>query len=254
MPLSDTLPVHAVLVDIDDTLLDTTAAMHAAGRSAMAAVWPAQPPDWHVEAGMRFRRDPGGYFHRYISGELDFMQMRSRRLAEVAEHYQMELPAGAAELFEGTFRPHFLQHQLRYDDVLPFLAACRTAGLVVGALTNASAAVTEPKLAANELADSFTVVVTRDTLGFGKPDPQVFRQACKQLGSEPAETAYIGDEWAADIEGSRGAGLHPIWIQRGATCPLLKAEDVPVITSLDQLRPGDGLLELLDLGAARSTG
>lgn len=248
------LPVHALLFDIDDTLLDTTTAMYAAGASAAAAVWPSEPAAWHTEAGARFRHDPGGFFHRYIAGELDFRQMRSSRLAEVAEHYEVDLPTGAIDVFEGTFRPHFLQHQLRYDDVLPFLAACRAEGLAVGALTNASADVTGPKLATNQLADSFAVVITRDTCGFGKPDPRVFQHACEQLGVEPADTAYIGDEWAADVAGSRDAGLHPIWIRRGGAGQSPAPEDVPVITSLDQLRPGAGFLEVLDLGATRSTG
>lgn len=248
------LPVRAVLLDVDDTLLDTTAAMYAAATAAVAAVWPSRSPAWHAQAGVRFRHDPGGYFRRYTAGELDFGQMRSSRLAEVAEHHGLELPAGATETFEEVFRPEFLRHQRRYDDVLPFLDTCAAAGLLVGALTNSSAAATTPKLVANELAGRFAVVVTRDTCGIGKPDPKVFRHACDQLGVAPADTAYIGDEWAADVEGSRGAGLQPIWMRRGGDDGAAEAAAVPVITSLAGLRVGAGGLEVLDLGAAAPTG
>lgn len=248
------LPVRAVLLDVDDTLLDTTSAMYAAATAAIAAVWPGQDPAWHRAAGVRFRHDPGGYFVRYTAGELDFVQMRSSRLAEVAAHHGLDLPSGAVEMFEDTFRPEFLRNQRRYDDVLPFLDACRGAGLLVGALTNSSEAATTPKLLANELTDRFAVVVTRDTCGFGKPDPRVFRHACAQLGAAPAETAYIGDEWAPDIDGARGAGLQPVWLRRGGDDGVAPAADVPVITSLAELRVAAAAIEVLDLGAAAPTG
>lgn len=254
MPASDTLPVRAVLLDVDDTLLDTTTAMYAAAAAGLAAVWPERPDRWTVEAGVRFRHDPGGYFARYTAGELDFARMRALRLAEVADHYGLELPAEASDVFEASFRPAFLAHQHRYDDVLPFLDECERAGLRVGALTNSSQAATEPKLVANDLADRFAVLVTRDTCGVGKPDPRVFEHACAQLGVQPSETAYIGDEWEADIAGSRGAGLQPIWLRRGAQDAPGTDDAVPLVTSLEQVRPVAGGLDVPDLGWAAPTG
>lgn len=254
MPLSELLPVRAVLLDVDDTLVDTTNAMYAAAAAGVAALWPERDADWHTEAGIRFRHDPGGHFARYTAGELGFGQMRASRLAEVAQHYGLELAAGAAETFEAAFRPTFLAHQHRFDDVLPFLDACDEWGLPVGAVTNSSEAATTPKLVANGLTDRLAVVVTRDSLGYGKPDPRVFRSACDQLGCDPAQTAYIGDEWEADIEGARRAGLHPIWLRRDGVTATGDADDVPLITSLDQLSPTAGGLQVLDLGRAAPTG
>ena len=246
--------MRAVLLDVDDTLLDTTNAMYAAAAAALAALWPERDASWHTEAGIRFRHDPGGHFARYTAGELRFEQMRALRLAEVAQHYGLELAAGAAETFEAAFRPAFLEHQHRYDDVLPFLDACEESGIRVGALTNSSQAATTPKLVANCLTDRLAVVVTRDSLGFGKPDPRVFRSACERLGCEPGGTAYIGDEWEADIEGARSAGLHPIWLRRDGVTATGEGADVPLITSLEQLSVTADGLDVLDLGCAAPTG
>lgn len=248
------LPVSAVLLDVDDTLVDTTAAMNGAGAIGMAAVWPEQDPHWHGPAAARFRSDPGGFFRRYITGELDFETMRARRLAEVGDAYGLPVPAHALETFEAAFRPAFVARQHRFDDVLPFLEECGAAGIAVGALTNSSAAATQPKLEVTDLADRFATVVTRDTLGFGKPDARVFAAACELLGSEPARTAYIGDEWEADIVGARGAGLRPIWLRRDGRAGGMGAVDVPFVTSLAQLSPTVDGLHIPDLGAAPSTG
>jgi putative hydrolase of the HAD superfamily len=248
------LPVSAILLDVDDTLVDTTAAMNGAGAIGMAAVWPEHDAQWHAPAAARFRSDPGGFFRRYITGELDFETMRARRLAEVGDAYGVPVPTGALEKFEAAFRPAFIARQHRFDDVLPFLRECGSAGVAVGALTNSSTEATLPKLEVTGLADRFATLVTRDTLGFGKPDARVFEAACERLGSEPARTAYIGDEWEADIVGAMGAGLQPIWLRRDGRAVATGSVDVPFITSLAELSPtADGLV-VPDLGATPSTG
>lgn len=248
------LPVTAVLLDVDDTLVDTTAAMIGAGAVGMAAVWPEQDPHWYVGAAARFRSDPGGYFRRYVSGELEFETMRAQRLAEVGAANGLAVRPRALEIFEAAFRPAFVARQHRFDDVLPFLQECAAAGIAVGALTNSSWSATEPKLEVTDLAGRFGTVVTCDTLGFGKPDARVFHAACERLGSEPARTAYIGDEWEADVVGAKGAGLLPIWIRRGGEMQPGEAVDVPFITSLAQLAPVASGLDVLDLGTAPLNG
>ncbi|GGB39683.1 haloacid dehalogenase [Flexivirga endophytica] len=248
------LPTKAVLLDIDDTLVDTTSAMIGAGVVGMAAVWPEQDPQWHEHASVRFRTDPGGFFRRYTAGELDFETMRAHRLAEVGAAHGLPVPSRALEMYEEAFRPAFLARQHRYDDVLPFLRACDEVGIAVGALTNSSEDATLPKLEATCLADRFGALVTRDTLGFGKPDARVFRAACERLGSEPSRTAYIGDEWEADIVGARDAGLHPIWLRRRGDNTPGAPLDVPFITSLAEVSPVVDGLEVPDLGATPSTG
>lgn len=248
------LRVTAVLLDVDDTLVDTTTAMKTAGAVGMAAVWPEQDPHWHAQAAARFRNDPGGFFRRYIAGELEFEAMRAHRLAEVGAAHDLTVPPCAFETFEAAFRPEFVARQHRFDDVLPFLQECATAGIAVGALTNSSTSATVPKLEVTDLADRFDTLVTRDTLGFGKPDARVFWTACERLGSEPTRTAYIGDEWEADIVGARGAGLLPIWLRRDGQVEVTESADVPFVTSLAQLSPVTDGLDIPDLGGAPSTG
>lgn len=207
-------PIRAILLDIDDTVLDTTTAMLAAGRAAMSAVWPEQSDDWHVESAARFRTDPAGFFPRYARGELSFDEMRERRLVAVAESGGVTLPPKAFATYERAYRPAFEQAQHVFPDVRPFLDRCADLDLAVGAVTNASAELTAGKLAATGTSDWYATVVTRDTLGFGKPDPRVFHHACAELGVEPGETAYVGDEVEADVHGPHRAGLAPVWIRR----------------------------------------
>lgn len=61
-----------------------------------------------------------------------------------------------------------------------------------------------------------------------KPDPGIFLKALELAQCAPSEAAYVGDNYYADIEGARGAGLHPILLDpRGLFpepgCPIIQA-------------------------------
>lgn len=206
--------VRAVLLDIDDTVLDTTAAMITAGCVGMAALWPQQGDAWHTRAAVRFRNDPGGFFGRYVRGELAFEEMRRLRLTELADHAGVRLPADAIADYDRVYRPAFERAQRVFPDVRPFLDRCAEHDVVVGALTNSARSITADKLTATGTTGWFEVVVTRDDLGYGKPDPRVFQHACVELGAAAPETAYIGDELEADVLGASRAGLRPVWVRR----------------------------------------
>jgi len=44
-------------------------------------------------------------------------------------------------------------------------------------------------------------------LGFHKPDPEVYRAACRALGNEPGDCAFL-DDLESNVKGAREAGLH----------------------------------------------
>ena len=84
----------------------------------------------------------------------------------------------------------------------------------VGALSNASVAYQTLKLERVGLAGSVPLLVGVDTLGFGKPAPEVYLEACRRLGTDPARTAYVGDELDVDAVAARAAGLIGVWLDR----------------------------------------
>ncbi len=46
--------------------------------------------------------------------------------------------------------------------------------------------------------------------GVEKPDPEIFRRACRRMGVDPARSLYIGDLYPVDIIGARGAGMEAV--------------------------------------------
>jgi putative hydrolase of the HAD superfamily len=58
------------------------------------------------------------------------------------------------------------------------------------------------------------VVVTAEAAGFAKPAPQIFVQACTELGIQVHESIYIGDNLELDAVAARNVGLVGVWLNR----------------------------------------
>jgi putative hydrolase of the HAD superfamily len=78
-------------------------------------------------------------------------------------------------------------------------------------------------------------VLFSSEIGWRKPDPRVFTEILGRMGLPARSVWFVGDEWVADIEGARDAGMRAI-LAPGATAPMAGAE---------QLTQWDDLLALL---------
>lgn len=231
--------ISALLLDLDDTLIDTRAAMVAAGEVAVAELWPQAGPEVHHAAAVRFHADPSGFFLRFTTGELTFPEMRQARVAELLGSFSLAATGDVTLRFEQVYAPAFAARVRLFEDVVPFVGAVSMIGTPMGLLTNSSSVHTAQKLELTGLTSVFAVVATRDTLGFGKPDARAFRHACRLMGSAPAETLYVGDHLEIDAIAARDAGLPALWLQRdqGGSPETLsraraQAHGIPVISSL----------------------
>jgi len=231
--------VTGVLFDADDTLYDTRAAMHVAGAVAAGHLWPGADPERVGAAGVRFRDDPEGWFAAYTRGEIEFDEMRERRIDEIGRWFGGGAVVTPAAFF-ARYEPAFHEALEGFSDVRPCVEDLLADGLVVGVLTNSSGAYTATKLSASGLDGVFDVVCSRDTLGFGKPDPRAFHEACRRLGTSPDTTLYVGDELETDPLGAAGAGMPAAWLVRGGPVPeegrhAVVAHGIPVIHGLDEV-------------------
>jgi putative hydrolase of the HAD superfamily len=82
----------------------------------------------------------------------------------------------------------------------------------VGLLTDGPVRVQRRKLERNGWTDLFDAVVVTGGLPAPKPDGRAFEALCEALGAPPAETAYVGDDPAADVAGAAAAGLQPVQV------------------------------------------
>lgn len=217
-------PVDGVLLDIDDTLVDTRGAFAVALAAAASAFLPEVPADGREEMLRVWRADAGGHYRRYTSGRIGYRDQRRARADELQRVFGGEpLDDDAYERWDELFETGFAGAWAAHEDASEVVDRLLAQGLAVGALSNAGVEYQTAKLRRVGLADRVEVLVGVDTLGVGKPDPAVFHEACRRLGTDPARTAYVGDELDVDALGAVAAGLVGVWVDR----PGPRRADVP---------------------------
>lgn len=245
--------IKGVLFDIDDTLVDTRSAFGVAIAAAAKQFLPHVPEQEHATAVALWRRDAGGHYRAYTRGELSFREQRLLRANEIHAHFAGEVLDDAG--YDGwaqVFDLAFDEATVAFSDALPIVEALMERGIAVGALSNASMVRQTEKLTRVGLHEHVPMLVGVDSLGVGKPDPRVFLEACRLLGTEPAQTLYVGDEFDIDARAAVAAGLRGIWLDRPGTRrggghledrDLAAAEGIGIVSSLEELSDLLGLLE-----------
>ena len=109
--------------------------------------------------------------------------------------------------------------------------AARDRGLIQGVVSDWGSDLL-PILHAHEITRLMDFVVASAVVGSSKPHRDIFLYALGRAGVQADEAIYVGDSYLADVLGSRGAGMHPVLIDRLGTAPAI---DAPVIASLTEL-------------------
>lgn len=137
-----------------------------------------------------------------------------------------------------AYQRHYLEINGRHSEVYPGviegLQRLRAAGLRLVCLTNKPGAFARPLLAAKGLDMHFEQVYGGDAFPRKKPDPMPLIEACRALGTSPAETLMIGDS-SNDAEAARAAGCPVVLVSYGYN------HGQPIRTV-----PADGYLDRLD--------
>lgn len=207
-------PIRGLVLDIDDTLVDTRAAMRAAGAVAAASAMPSLGAELHQAISDTYYDDHDGCFDAYTRGELSFTEQR--RLRFEASLRQLGLPTtlfASAPAYEAAYIAAFARVQTLFDDVSLLFDVARDRGVAVCLLTNSGEEQTTVKLRAVGLK-GIAPVVTTDTLGVGKPDPRLFAEACARIGIASHTAVCVGDTLDTDVRGALGAGMRAAWLCR----------------------------------------
>ena len=212
----DASPLEALLLDLDDTLLDNRAGL-AAAKDRLAALLALRLGD--VEPGrVRARFDAASSWFwsddaRHRWGRLDMLAARRAIVVRTLGELGRPEPALAAEAAAFYSELRDRSHVL-FEGALDALARLRARTPRLGLVTNGAAAAQRAKIERFDLAGYFDVIVVEGEFGAGKPDARVFAHASAALGADPSRALMAGDDYACDVLGAQRAGLHAVWIDR----------------------------------------
>lgn len=188
--LSFPLPVKAVTIDLDGTLLDTIPDLAAAANMMLAEL--GRPP---LDTEL-IRTFVGKGISRLVE----------RTLAGNADDpVDPELKQRGLAIFERFYTEVNGRHTTLYPGVKEGLDALRDRGFPLACVTNKSQRFTLPLLDMVGLAPYFQHVVAGDTLAVKKPDPAPLLHVCAGFKIAPRDMLMIGDS-LNDTQAARAAG------------------------------------------------
>lgn len=244
--------VRGVLFDIDETLVDLRAAMGTTLQGVSAReLAHFTAADWDAYSHL-FAADPQGHYDAYLAGHLGFADQRVLRVQHAREQSGLApLDSDAARVWNEAYEEMLPLHFRAFDDVVPLLNELDARGIPYGAVSNNVHDYQRAKLDAAGL-QRITVLVGTDTVGVAKPDPAIFLEGVRLLGTDPAQTLYIGDNLRVDAEGSAAAGLQGVWLDRaGSPSPVHQGGDAPAKGGYLTVR---SLSEVAHLAAKQAAG
>jgi HAD superfamily hydrolase (TIGR01509 family) len=175
--LSKSVPLRAVLFDVDGTLLDYRRAQsEAVGHDAKLLELVNSPEVQSYEA--RGVPEPQGAMQVFLEGYFE-------RLAR-----QGELMPGVRDTLKA------LKGKVRFALV-----------------SNGAGEVQDARLAAGGIIDYFPVRVYSRDEGVAKPDPRILMITLERLGVLPEQAVFVGDSATSDMAAAQAAGVDFIWFR-----------------------------------------
>lgn len=230
------LPVEAVIFDVDGVLIDSPheQAWREALDELMAGPW----------AALRGRTSwvPGAFSSRVYR---NVVSGRSRQAGARGALEFFSVPEAAERAVEFAARK---QERLlaaieagavaAFDDGVRLVWALREAGVVLAAASsskNAPRLLRAVEVGGGTLAELFAVDVSGRDFVRGKPDPEIFLTAARESGV-PAERCVVVEDAVAGVRAAKAAGMGAVGVARAGDAAALSAAGADVVVaSLDEV-------------------
>jgi putative hydrolase of the HAD superfamily len=235
---------RAILLDLDDTILDDSSLVGDCWRGACDDQAARFAP-LHAEVVSHTIRQTSRWFwadaERHRSGRLELEA--SRR--EVARLALLELGIDDRSLADRIGDGYSRRRDALMEplpDAIETVHWLRELGVRLALLTNGAGPAQRKKIVRFGLSGLFDAILVEGELGYGKPDERVFRAALERLAVEPCDAWMIGDNLEWDVAAPQRLGIFAIWIdRRGRGLPPDSAvRPDRVITSLGALKSAVG--------------
>ncbi|RPI46879.1 MAG: phosphoglycolate phosphatase [Betaproteobacteria bacterium] len=184
------LPVRAVAIDLDGTMLDTVEDLAIAVNHTLTELG---LPTLELELVRTF-----------VGKGLANLVQRSIT-ASLGRDPEPALFARALPLYEANYERVNGETTTIYPGVREGLEALAQAGYALACITNKSSRFTGPLLERIGFARYFSLVLSGDSLPKKKPDPLPLAHTARTFGVEPAQMLMIGDS-INDAQAARAAG------------------------------------------------
>lgn len=227
---------RAVLVDLDDTIVDGSAVVDC-WDVACETCAPHVDPQTVLAEILRLREwfwsDPA----RHRQGRLDLAAAR-RQITKMALAAIGTDDDALVERIAERYDRCRDERTALFPGAVETLKWLRESGCRLALLTNGAAEIQRQKIVRFQLEPLFDLILVEGELGFGKPDERIYRLALNELAASPPQTWMVGDNLEWDVGQPQKMGMTGIWVDAaGAGLPASSAVSPDlIIRGLSELR------------------
>jgi len=213
---------RAILLDLDDTILDDSSGIIDCWREACVAHhadMKGLEPNKVFDAIDRLREWYWSDAERHRVGRLDLAWARGEvvrlALADIGVD-DLVLARRIGETYD-ALRDRSIKP---IDEAVTTVTWLRERGCRLALLTNGGSRGQRKKIERFALEPLFDVILIEGEVGFGKPDPRIYSRALGDLGVSADQAWMVGDNLEWDVAGPQREGIAGIWIDaRGRGVP-----------------------------------
>lgn len=203
----------AILLDLDDTILNDTGSVQACWEAACLSCAPA----FGIEPGVVIKaiQKSGSWFwsdpERHRVGRLDLRRARievARLALDGLGIENRELAANIGGIYD-DLRDERIEV---FPDAIETLEWFKECGTRLALLTNGNGPPQRKKIERFGIERFFDAIFVEGEVGFGKPDERVYRLALDALDVEARDAWMAGDNLEWDVAQPQRLGIFAIWI------------------------------------------
>jgi putative hydrolase of the HAD superfamily len=229
----------AILIDLDDTILDDAGCTESCWTDACAAA--EERHGFEAAALKAVVKECASVWwsddERHRIGRLDLRAATTEIVTEALGRIGHDCSAASA--IANHYRDLREQRVAVFEGAIATLSWLRDRGVKLGMMTNGAGPAQRAKIDRFELAAHFEHIIIEGEFGVGKPHPSVYQTLLRELRVTPAETWTIGDNLRWDVYPAIEMGMHGIWVDasdRGV--PVDWREPDRIVRSMNELRVG----------------
>lgn len=213
------MTIHAVLFDLDGTLLDRDSSL------------------------LKFVRDQ---YHRYSELQIVDKEVFIQRFIELDHHgnvwkdkvYQQMIEEFSIKNIEWTlllddYTRNFQKHCIGFPNLLSMLTQLKNHNLKLALVSNGYGQFQYDNFKALHIEYLFDEVLISEWEGLRKPDKAIFNRALTKLGVNAENALFVGDHPDNDIRASRDVGMRAVWKRNSQFETAVEAD--AVIDDLEEL-------------------
>jgi putative hydrolase of the HAD superfamily len=196
--------IKALLLDLDQTLLDRTATFRA--------YLERQYDDLNLSEQNVTKME---YFAEVDRWDDNGYRDKLDTFSRTAENLNFSLPP--KELMA-----HFKTEYGQDAQLFPGVESCLqqwSQRLPLALVTNGRTDGQSSKLKVTGIEDYFSAIVISESVGIKKPDPEIYFTACRALAVEPGQVVFVGDHPKNDVEVPASLGMKGIWVRNEVYAP-----------------------------------